>query len=1141
MAQEQNPANPADHTPLEQRALANLLAHHMVRLRAAEEHDLFVQKVLVHDEAGHVIMKPLSVVLEDLISLVWPDNATWPTDAKLPLEIDNQRRRQLMDDLKSQSALIETLKDRPELMAELKGQKDIQFTVIDVMAHAGQLHQMAGLLARESFLRGEQRPESIDRVLFRTKTPDKKDALKKAPLTAKGAEAKPEKVLRYATAEEAVAALGEPRFEMTFTGHPTNTNSIASMKLQRTLAAELVKRQSGVPNTAEEALKAFAKAPMLPHHDAAVTPLTVQEETDTMLYFLGNTYEDLPRIYGNFDDELKKNYPDGYRPSDLKLGFEFHSWGSSGDKDGNKKVNGDTTLAAVSAHRTAILGRYAKELDGIDIPLKQDLLKAAETLAEVNGRLQATLKANGNFTPEEFAAYSAEVKDAMGSLDQKKLEAELVKASESGTTVEKRKTVNLLRRVRTFGFSFGHIEYRETAEEYERVVASLVPEYGALYAPVQDALDALKRENATLDDLKKDADVKALAEVTQKITAIEEESHKQTPHMTVVTDELAALHAERDALQETAGVKAYGAQANEVKQAAAQLAAAKDAFGEKGEERQAVLNAVLQDPARLKQVTEQVQQFDAEAGKAYDATSAGPIAYQTLKRMQLARDFPDMIQKNVLAECGGAANMLEALLLQHAVAKDGVRATLGIVPLFEEHATLAAAPAIIHSALANPVYQQHLQDVHAVQGLPVAQQVQLAHSDNAKRAGVPASRALVFKAHDAIRKMMDSYNRESGHAPVGLQFFEGGSQSDAYRGGVRSISAGIKEFGLLDFTKMTYQGGDLLNYFNLPYSTQRLLTKSICTQAQGLAERAETPVAERKPLLSATSERIINGFDELKSSYIDHLFNNPRYVSFLNKIGYAFSGMFGNLSSRAPSRDGKSVELTDINTTRAIGISETLQHAEIAATWVGVSGIEDILKKHVQFSEVPEKRHEMYKKSAVFRDIVDRMMYGLMRSDLNYVAETSKYHDGEHPLMPQFRQEYAEAFKLCMEAYTGQPIKRFVKADLTDPQVLGNVIKDDYLRTIIKREVYPHVMDTLGDQQRFVELAHNMDSWDIGEAGANKEQLRLQHYLIHNMMDTVHHGRLPLVDDPSYAKRYCTANKIVRPWVDVPPVQQRSA
>ena len=1094
---------------LEQRDYTRRLAHQMIELRRTDAHDpqsaLFNALIAVRNAEGVPEKIKFHEALDQLIELVWRSEKGAPTKQ------ENDRREQLMEDLQSQSPEI-TTDGEPVVIDKTASQA----LVIDVMAHAGQLYQMMGLLARERLLKATDD----------TKNPIKQ-LLYKKPTDARRAQ-KP--VLSYATADAAIKAFGQPAFEMTFTGHPTNTNSIASMEKQRALAAQLM----ADPRNGKKELLAFAQTPLLPTKNDKPTPLTVPEETDTMLYFLNNVYQDLPGTYSAFDRELATSYGAGYMPDALKLGYNFHSWGSSGDKDGNKKVNADTTLAAVAAHQAAILSNYATEIAvlGLDGPQAKAVTAAATEIARFNAEIRHTLdirstpEKEGAFTAQEFDDFSQALKAAGAALNQLALEAELtariaatpmpyLHQADAALTADERvakqqseQPLQLLRRVRTFGFTFGHIEYRETAEEYERVMALLLPEYGTLMTPLRDAQKAYKALHAPLEKLRAAHDDAVRAQ--------------DEPLQQKLSSEIAHMQEELQPKLQAAELE---------------IAAQKKALEKP---RQDLLTAVLKDPAALATRIQAVEAtLNDAAGKPYAEDDATPIAYQTLKRMELARDFPAMIQNNVLAECGGTSNMLEALVLQHAVCKDGHRAMMGIVPLFEEHATLKTAPEIVRQALCNGPYFAHLKTLAIARGARntgINQQVQLAHSDNAKRAGVPAARALVYKAHDELRQMISLFNETYEGLNVNLQLFEGGSQSDPYRGGVRAISASINEFRLHDFTKMTYQGGDLLNYFNLPYSTQRLLTKCLSTQICGLRDKSEKKL---KPFMTTLTNSIISMFDEVKSDYIDNLFNADTYVNFLNKIGYVFSGMFGNFSSRAPSRGGVSKQLTDINTTRAIGISETLQHAEIAATWVGLGDMEALLEKYKhQIGKSPTQLNDAYNQSPVFEDIIDRMMYGLVRTDLNYVDKVSRPNGHEDPLMEKFREDYGTAFKLCIEAYTRQPVEKFFKdhqihGDLKDPAALRALVASDSLRKIIRAEIFPHVADTLGDQQRFLELSHAMEQWDVAKVNLNapiSDSQLLQNSLIHNMLDTVHHGRIAEIDDPSYAKLYCKTNHIPRPW-----------
>lgn len=993
--------------PLERRALANDLITRLIRSRAQEP--AFQQTVDVYSTDHTLTAIPLAKALERLARLVW-----------LPHEGDATPE---------ESAALAQLK------ADLAvAPPDIQLLVTDVMAHAGQLHQMAGILARESVMNLSANADKLNpvrRMLFN------------APELGKG--------LKFRNLRDTLDAIAGPSFEMSFTGHPTNTNSIASMQAQRDLSNAVMALATGSKaerkkrySTAMEAIHRFATIPLLPTKEQegvpVPTPLTVSEEADTMLYFLQNLYTDLPATYQGFDKELHAVYPEQYDPRALKLNVRFHSWGSSGDKDGNANVNADTTLNAIANHKAEIFSRYAKDLETLGLPeFAKDtalLRTTGKRLGDLEGLMRDQLspaRGKGYFDAQDFDRYRRQLQELLKPLDLPALQARLENAYTTAPAEKKQAVLDLTRRMRTFGSNFGLIEYRETAEEYSRVIEALVPGYAAL------------------DESARCAALTELIQTPGKRTALVE-----------------ALYAK----------------------------------------------------------------VESAPGKPYSKTDPLPIAYHTLKRLELARDFPDAVQNNVLAECKNTSNILEALLLQHAVEKNGKRAVVGIVPLFEEHETLKAAPAIVRGALDNPAYQAHLAAVSDARGVPEAQQIQLAHSDNAKRAGVPAARALIAKAHEDLRAMVRDFSTQRGH-PLKIEFFEGGSQSDAYRGGGRAISATVNAYTLHDFFKATFQGGDLLNFFNQQAASTRLFLHNIANAVSGA-------LGDHRRRLSPLDNRIIHAMDQAKTSYLK-LFNDPHYVDFLNAIKYPVTSSAGNFSSRAAARDGVK-RLEKVDSTRAIGISETLQHAGLMATWVGIGDIERILSTTVPHANNPLKRKEMYEQSPVYRDIIDRMLYGLMRTDLPNVARLSQDAQGrEHTLMPEFRAQYAEAFRLCMESYTGKPLKRFFNVNIDDPEALRKVIEAGAMRDVIKQEVYPHVKDVLSDQERYIDLARSMEQW--GEPAAKDEasykQLPLAEKaaeqtrvsLIHNMMDTVHHGRLPLVDDPQYAREYCAARGIARPWV----------
>ncbi len=864
-----------------------------------------------------------------------------------------------------------------------------------------QLHQLAGLAERDQLLRTE--PSAVTRLLLRTDDQDRT-------------------FRRFKNMQDALDAIAASTFEMTLTGHPTNTNSVESMQLQRMLGIAL---RSGDDAAIDNALQKFAATPVLPMRDGVATPLNVQQETQAILYALGNIYEDLPETYHAFDQDLTAHYDAAYTPKDLKLNIVVHSWGSSGDKDGNKKVNGDTTLYAVAQHKHEILRRYAEDMQGIQgmEAAQQALQQAATDAGEIAQAIDKILedKNAGFLTAEQFESFSAELKQATDSLDLGAMMTALEHHLETDQT--DKKALNLLRRMRTFGLSFGHIEYRETSEEYTRIVNLLIPHY-----------EALKEEE-------KCAQLSALIE-----------------NPPLLASRMAAL---REALKDAPG-KSYIAKPDD--------------------------------------------QEDAPQ-------NIYPIAYQTMRRMELARDFPETFQNNVLAECGGTSNMLEALLLQHAVARDGKRAMLGVVPLFEEHATLKEAPAIIQRALETPTYQAHLHALADAHGKGLAQQVQLAHSDNAKRAGMPAARALVDKAHEEIQAAITVFNQTAA-SPVALQFYEGGSQSDPYRGGARSISAAINQYGLHRFSKMTYQGIDLLNYLNLPFASERLFTRNIANNALKLREE---PRGQIRPF-STEDRRVIAAFDNVKEDYL-RLFEDGQFRDFLNKLGYA-NHVYGNFTSRAGARTG-SEELKDINRTRAIGLSETMQHAGLIPTFIGASRAPLQLSRYFPDTS-PSARRALYQRSPVFRDIIDRMLYGLARTDLDLVEATS----GNHLLVQAMRDEYTSAFTLCMETYTGKSASELLGG--RDPKTVAQA----RMRQVVVDAVYPHTKEIYEDQNRLLSIANNIQGWIKAAPGKAESAEKYMAHLVHNMKDAALLGRMPLIDDPSYARLYCTRHGIQRPYVN---------
>ncbi len=861
------------------------------------------------------------------------------------------------------------------------------------IARAGHLYQMAGLIAADNINRPHGRyqlPTQAEEFLSKNLNRGIGSTLK---------------------------SLNAPSIEMTLTAHPTNTTSVEAMREERLLGQLLRRCRDGedVKGDLQRAMRSFAGNPMLPiGPDNMPRNISVLEETDYMLNYLTNAYEDLPELYHDYDHALQKRYGAEYDPEMLNLQVHFHSWGSSGDKDGNVKVNAGTTLYAIAAHYQEALEHYSQLLTRAGaVPLavlraqgrkERSLDTWAEKIRhakEISGTIRARVKEkmkDGFLEPAELEKAQQELHEAVGILDKGAFLAALHGSyiDQTAEPAQRDTLLRLIRSVKTFGFSFGKIEYRETSEEFTRLTAALLGDSYKALIPPEDATD---EQRAKFDKARSEA-----------------------------------------------------------------------------------LSAVLKDPQQLAQLRDRFRSMGhGYEGAKYDKNNVGPIAYQTRQRLLLARDFPQMIDTQVLAECQGASHMLEALLLQRLTDERPPR--LGIVPLFEDAEYLKAAPAIITQALAVPTYLAH---VKATGGGHPRQQVQFAHSDNSRRNGMPAARALIYQAHRNLRARM-----AQEHAGIDLQCYEGGSQSDPFRGGARPLTDTVDEFGLQRFFKATFQGGDLLNYMNQPGTLPRLLANTLNHNAEILAKPPARP-----SITPAVEDTLIAALERAKSQY-DDMFSKGGLSSFMKDIDFNKEADAGANGSRATTRDPNAE--VNVKGMRTITFSEVLQHAGITPTWLGLGQAQ----ASMQAAGLPTNAvglNRLYKDSAIFRDIIDRAAFGIIRSDLDY-ADSRSHQNG---LMGALREEYGQAFQLCYQAITGKA----ARPDITESA---------QIRKAMTEASCPHAQENITDQDRYLDLMRGIKQQWMPEGGGERD---LAMRLLHNGFDTVYHGRLPLIDDPRFAQLY---------------------
>ena len=753
-------------------------------------------------------------------------------------------------------------------------------------ARMGELYEVAGLTARDNYFRN----------------------LEKQGHTIPGgaAEFVTTQSNRGVSLEDILHKLSLPVFEVVMTMHPTNVQGLKPMQALRKVSVALHDRDKLPADELRTAIRDYQNTPILHTVKAMVhgveqdveANLTVRDETQTVLNYLGNIYDDVHGIFEQYDKPLLKKA--GYDPLALKLQARFGSWGSAGDKDGNDNVTAEKTLEAIVRHTRDIVGRYVKEMETLQVPELDDwkktlgagayktsddsayktltiLLDEAEKLTDDTDKMREGKGGDSKDYNEKFDKISEKLVKVRGELDAKKFETALANAYENHKdSADAPKLLDLVRKVRWFGFNFSKIEYRETAREYAKVVDQIIPGYNKL-SPSE-----------------------RVAELQKYLTE-------------GIPDKV------------------------------------KDAAGD-------ILKKGATKPLKEKD----------------DKTA---IAYHTLKRMELARDHNGIITDMVLAECGdlegkkkpedvtaqGIANLLEAQFLQSVVKKDGKKPLLGIVPLFEDYNTMECVEGIMGGAYENPAYKAENRHDNKP-----TQQVQIAHSDNRRRAGSLAGTAFIHEAHNKIRTL----NEEKG---IQTQFFEGGSLSDPFRNGVRAISAQVNAFGLHDFAKFTFQGRDLMNYFNHPGATERMFTRQFTAPAlrvekntqdgtwsvnmktngsngisTGGAKRITNPIVE--DIAIAALKKTLDDYDKQD-------FTKEALGTLLAVLGEGYNreAIAANRGSRAAARTaftgkdvnthvGAVIQPIDLDKLRTIPFSMMPQQNRLTLSWVGGQKLDEYLR-----------------------------------------------------------------------------------------------------------------------------------------------------------------------------------------------------
>lgn len=745
---------------------------------------------------------------------------------------------------------------------------------------------------------------------------------------------------------EGVAAFNEQLQHISLheviTHHPTNVISAARFETRKALQDDFTARLNGEITQDELKQKisdAFPDPNIPPTPEANLSPVG---EARFALRFLGNAYDALPDIYQEIETPFRgiEGYEGSQQQAALHVPLAYSSWASAGDKDGNDNISAAFTFAAAVLHVRDMNTRIAEEAGQLGIEVEYQIPPSQQTpvLREVSSVVsQFEKQFNGekdqserdrlteNFRREINKVMNREKGVLLPQIDTDALEEALLEKIEHDPA-QRQGALNLLRRVRTFGPGFGKIEYREGSDEIEEVAAAVL-----------DEIEGLNLRHP-----------------------LENEDRELSP-------------------EETAEVAAY--KAEQLRQAMRQP--------------QALQKAV-------ETVLEKTQDIDARnPDSAENAPQA--LQYTTLKRLEIALANPQLVENHALADAEFPYHALALETLKEGVAAmlhdQGVAATpasLRTTPLFEDPPILNRAGEIMRSLYEDPLYREALakqsiyhanlpaetkqaltdrlyeymvdpeafSEVFQEHGVTLTQEVQIAHSDTARRKGLLAARSAIHKVHyehgpDPETGALRPYDMIGAGKEFGIdtRFYEGGSLLDPMRGGMRAPSAQIKLYNLQHY-KQTVQGMDNAVYLdcaaNITHHVNRWLGQSFEQYQQENGSHAAMAQNGRP---TALQRQTVTGFNDMlyelmdvglgegeQNDYVRLYYEHPMINPFMDQVLQApVINAVGGTGSRPAKRGGGGIEKT-----RAISWTEGNSHNRMFPGFMGAGYLLDALTERLE-------------------------------------------------------------------------------------------------------------------------------------------------------------------------------------------------
>lgn len=336
-------------------------------------------------------------------------------------------------------------------------------------------------------------------------------------------------------------------------------------------------------------------------------------------------------------------------------------------------------------------------------------------------------------------------------------------------------------------------------------------------------------------------------------------------------------------------------------------------------------------------------------------------------RRLLAYGYPDALQTYIISGADDASDMLEVLLLMketRLAGEGGADARLRIAPLFEEGATLAAAPETMHAMLSFPEYRAALASVGGVQ------EIMIGYSDSNKDVGYLASTWRLQQAQRHLAGLLDDKG-------IDYLFFHGRGGSIGRGGGPTNVAImALPADTVHGRIKMTEQG----EVISSRYSTEQIAHRELeLTLGSILAHQVggdQINDPDRRERYEAVMERMAETSVRV---YRDLVYGDPEFTMFFHQA----TPIDAIARLQLGSRPAKRVQSDRIEDLRAIPwVFSWTQARMILPGWYGVGSAMRDTEQHTGM----ETLREMERGWPFFTALLSNAELALAKADLTIAS-----------------------------------------------------------------------------------------------------------------------------------------------------------